>query len=101
MCVCKFLYVYIQYMYIAIRHRKEGLVNTIVSYRQPWAFDRPHLSYNDHCDCFQEMFLLSLFHRNSFECGLTDLWIMPEPATPTTQNHPELARATQESARAS
>ena len=32
--------------------------------------------------------------------GITDLWITPEPAR-TTQNHPELARATQESPRAS
>ena len=41
-------------------------------------------------------FLIDLY-KNSPD--ITNLWITPEPAR-ATQNHPELARATQESARA-
>ena len=41
----------------------------VVNYLQSLALDRPHLSFNDHCDrwYFQEIFLLFLFCRNSFE----------------------------------
>ena len=46
-----------------------------VNYRQPLAFNRTYLSFNDHCDrwLFQEilllllLLLLLLFRRNSFE----------------------------------
>ena len=41
-----------------------------------------------------------IFLKNSLKAGVTNLWMMPEPAR-VTQNHPEPTRATQESPRAS